>query len=606
MTEESSRSGAEVDAFAILANGTGALDNQEARRAFGLDPNCDDELFAQAVVRHAARAALPLPAASSSRPPHTASELPSLKSNSSAPPARVADPVLSPRTSYILRMPAATTSPGLSVSSLDDVRTLMLIIRAGGLFQRRAAVLRIGELLLGDAVIPSDWRKQAIDMLTHQRHFDLAYEAGEVLAKLPGGDGRAARANQRSRQELTSRVQARVLAFWEGEESDEPIGALSAEDRAQLLTRTRELTDVPIRHLGALLEDAGLIDDTQLRVLVTSLEHSGDSRLFPALRSLLYAQNAAVNAACVRALSRIEDSRVPALLRDAYERATRGHERLLLAAALGRHGDARGLSYARSVLAERDAVLLPVTLEALSELGGSDDVQPIVELLEHDQPLVVRGAVLALGRSADGRALVPLSELRGRVQRSALRADIEEAEASIVARAELLGEPMPSTQSTGLAWDTRRMVAQVRNRDPALLRARARLYHGFAYVCLLCGAQQRAAALFEAAAALRPGWLPPVLALAFLHVRARDVAAALSAFRRALDSDRAELEADPRAITALAKTYLRRAEAMERSGRFDIARGLIEEALSYDLRRANAEVRLGLGERREAHRARER
>jgi hypothetical protein len=59
-------------------------------------------------------------------------------------------------------------------------------------------------------------------------------------------------------------------------------------------------------------------------------------------------------------------------------------------------------------------------------------------------------------------------------------------------------------------------------------------------------------------------------------------------------------------VTALAKAFLRRAEAMERAGRLDIARGLIEEVLSYDLRRANGEVRLALGERREVHRMRER
>jgi tetratricopeptide (TPR) repeat protein len=309
---------------------------------------------------------------------------------------------------------------------------------------------------------------------------------------------------------------------------------------------------------------------------------------------------------CLRALAHIEDPRVPALLRDAYDRATRSQERLMLAAALGGHGDMCGLSYARTVLIERDPSLLLPSLEALAELGGSDDVQRMVELLEHDNPQVVRAAIVALGRIADGRALVPLAELRARVQRSALRADIEEAEAAIAARTELLGEDPRSKQAASLAWDTRRMVARVRTRDPALVRARARLYHGFAFLWLLVGAVRRAAARFEAAAALRPGWMPPVLALALLHARLQDVAQALAAFRRALDIDRAELEADTAAITALAKAFLRRAEAMEREGRLDIARGLIEEVLSYDLRRVNAEIRLALGERRNAHRMRER
>jgi tetratricopeptide (TPR) repeat protein len=233
-------------------------------------------------------------------------------------------------------------------------------------------------------------------------------------------------------------------------------------------------------------------------------------------------------------------------------------------------------------------------------------VQPILELLEHENPAVARAAVEALGRIADGRALAPLAELRGRVQRSALRAEIEEAESAIAARTELLGEDPPSKQASTVALDTRRMLARVRTRDPAIVRARARLYNGFAYLWLLFGAVQRAVARFEAAAALRPGWLAPVLALALLHARLHQHASALAAFRRALDIDRAELEADSSAVTAMATTFLRRAEAMEREGRLDIARSLIEEALSYDLRRARPEVRLGLTERREAHRMRER
>jgi tetratricopeptide (TPR) repeat protein len=504
-------------------------------------------------------------------------------------------------------MPANASTPGFSIGKLDDVRTLILIVRAGGLSQRRAAVMRIGELLLGAMPVPSDRRKQAIDTLTHQRHFDLAFEAGTVLASLPGSDGRAARANQRVRNELAARVQAKVLAYWEGEADNEPIAELSAEERAALLTRARELSDVMIRHLSALLEDGSSLTSEALRaVLMTSLEHAGDARLLPALRGLLYAQNASVFESCVRALSNIEDPRAAPLLRDGYERATRGRERLLLAAALGRHGDARALAYARSVLLERDATLLTFTLEALAELGGSEDVQRIAELLDHENPAVVRAAVITLGRIADGRALAPLAELRARVQRSALRADIEDAESAIAARAELLGEDPSSNQSVSLASDTRRMVARVRTRDPALLRVRAQVFYGLAYLCLVIAMARRAASLFEAAAALRPDWLPPVLALALLHARLGNVAPALAAFRRALDIDRAELENDARAISALAKTFLRRAEAMEREGRLDIARSLIEEALSYDLRQASAEVRLALSERREAHRARER
>jgi tetratricopeptide (TPR) repeat protein len=150
------------------------------------------------------------------------------------------------------------------------------------------------------------------------------------------------------------------------------------------------------------------------------------------------------------------------------------------------------------------------------------------------------------------------------------------------------------------------MVARVRARDPATVRVRARLYHVFAYLWLLCGATLRAIARFEGAAALRPEWVAPVLALALLYVRSGQTPQALAAFRRAADIDRYELEADGHAVTALAQTFLRRAEAMEREGRLDIARSLVEEVLSYDLRKAAAEVRFALQERLELQIARER
>ena len=59
-------------------------------------------------------------------------------------------------------------------------------------------------------------------------------------------------------------------------------------------------------------------------------------------------------------------------------------------------------------------------------------------------------------------------------------------------------------------------------------------------------------------------------------------------------------------VPALAQTYLRRAEAMEREGRVDIARNLVEEVLGYDLRKAVPEVRFALQERLELQIARER
>ncbi|MET0386488.1 MAG: HEAT repeat domain-containing protein, partial [Polyangiales bacterium] len=438
MTDTSGRERLDLDAYIVLAHGTAAIDHEQTRLELGLARDCDDESFAHALVKHAALSALP--AGGTSSP--------------SSPPRPASDPVRAPRSSFILRASAQPVTKGLGTHELEDIRTLLLLIRAGGLFQRRAAVNRLGELLSGSEPIASERRKQALEALVQQRHSDLAYEAGQVLASLPGGESRAARADRRLRQDLCARVQVRVLAFWEGEHDREPLSALSAEERALLLPRARELSEVVIRHLSALLEDtAGQTSDAELRVLLTSIEDAGDPRLLPVLRSLFLAEPAGLYEPCVRALSSIDDPRVPGLLREAFERATRASARLHLAMALGRHGDTRGLPYARSVLSDRDPTLLRAALEALAECGGTDDVQRIADLLEHESASVVHSAVAALGRVGDARALVPLSELRTRARASALLATIEDAEQAIVARAELLGEATPSRETLGVSWD---------------------------------------------------------------------------------------------------------------------------------------------------------
>jgi hypothetical protein len=593
------------DLHEILVHGTGAADATPARVALGLPPASEDKLFARALVQSVARGCVPaLPERSSSRPP-------AALSGEAPPPAAEPDsdpgPVTASR-AFTARAAALGSAASLSIARLDDVRTLLLVVRAGSLFQRRESVRRIGALLDNSAAqLASDLRRQALETLARLQHTELAHEVSVVLSRLPGGEGRAARADQRTRAERAGHVEARIIAFWDGEEAAEPITLLNAEERAQLLARLRGLSDLLARHVGALLEDAQVLGQPPLlRMLLAGLEHSGDPRLLPALRSQFLLQDAETFEGCVRALGSIEDPRVPPLLREAYERAARSPDRLILAAALGCQGDARGLGFAREALAGGDPAHVPPALEVLAELGGSEDMQRVTELLEHTDEPVVRAAIRTLGRIGDGRALAPLAALRARAQSSALRAQIEDAELSIRARVELLGEEAPSQQATHAAWDTNKMVARVRARDPATVRVRARLYHFFAYLWLLCGANLRAIARFEAAAALRPEWMAPVLALALLYARSGQIPQALAAFRRAVDIDRYQLEADSHAITALAQTFLRRAEAMEREGRLDIARSLVEEVLSYDLRKAVAEVRFALQERLELQLARER
>jgi hypothetical protein len=114
---------------------------------------------------------------------------------------------------------------------------------------------------------------------------------------------------------------------------------------------------------------------------------------------------------------------------------------------------------------------------------------------------------------------------------------------------------------------------------------------------LALGAGQRAAARLEAAAALRPDWPAPVLALAMHYARHRDNAQALAGFRRVLGIDRSSVEDNAGAARMLAHAFLRRAESVQRDGRDDIARGLLEEALTLDLRMAPSDLRFAIEQR---------
>jgi HEAT repeat protein len=505
------------------------------------------------------------------------------------------------RTSFVMRVPPGTAPGALSVDALRDPHTLVLLVRAGSLAQRRAAVARIGTLL-ADETMPADWHDEAVEVLSHVRRFELSHDVSRVLRTLPGSVGRNARTEIKSWTDLCTRVERQVVEFWDGDDAVEPIGALSAEERALLLTHARALPDAMAQHLAALIEDsAGPLDRAQHRALVLALEHAGDPRLLPSLRCLIEGRDPMLLAPAARALARIEDPRTQPTLREAYERVARTEDRLALAGALGAVGDARGLSFVREALTGGDPASLPWVLGALAEIGTTDDVQRMCEMLERDDDALVRAAVLSLARVADGRALVPLAQLRQRTRRSALRAEIEEAETAIHARMELLGEEAPPPKAASATWDTTRMAALARTRDPASVRVRARLNYWLGHLWHFLGSHTRAIARFEAAATLRAGWVMPVIAIAMLRTRHNETALSLAAFRRAVEIDRSYVEGHGPVITAMAQAFLRRAESVEREGRLEIARGLVEEISAHDLRAASARVRFALRERKQAH-----
>lgn len=502
------------------------------------------------------------------------------------------------RASFLMRLTQGGDQASFDLGRMNDLRTLIAVVHAGNLRQRRAATLRIGELLTDRGQLPSDQVREAIDMLVQLRTFEIAYEAHQVCSQLPGADGRRARAAAQHWVELASGCEQRMRGFWDGEHHEEPVMALPDDQRVQLLVRTRDLSDELVRHVAAVVQGLDGVTDKRARaVLLGGLLNAGDARLLPALRGVLESGDGDLLGPAARALGRIDDPRAHAALKTAYERTAGAEQRLLLAGVLGITGDSRGLPYVREVLASRDEGLLRVALDALAELGGYDDVQIVSELLAHRDPAITMAAVQTLGRLGDARALMPLSELLQRTESSALRAEIEDALEAIHARMDLLGEEPPALKLAANTFDTAKRAAIVKRRDPAVVRLRAQWSFALGHVWLALGALSRAVTRFEAAAALRTDWAAPVLGVAMAYARRKEHAQALASFRRALEIDRRAVENNATAARLLAKAFLRRAEAMARSGREDIARGLLEEALSIDLRMAPSDLRFAIEQR---------
>lgn len=509
-------------------------------------------------------------------------------------PAEQDSPSLAGRASFLMRLTAGGEPGGMDLERLEDLRTLRAVVLAGKLHQRRAAALRMGELLQSGKSAEPEQTRAVIDTLVGLRAFPIAYELWQVCSRLPGGDGRRARQEGERWNELAAQLEQRIAAFWDGELEGEPTAALPDEQRVQLLTRARDLSELCIHHICAVIEGCDGASDRRARAaLLTALLHAGDARLLPALRAALESDKSDLALPAGRALAHIDDPRVPAILRAAYDRAVAAEERLVLAGLLGIGGDRRGLGYVREALATGDEHLLPLAVEALGEVGDVDDVQAVSELLEHRDRRLAVAAVKTLGRIGEGRALLSLSEIERSASTSALRAEIEDAQEAIRARMELLGEEATSPRS----FDTTKRAAMVRRKDPALVTMRARWYFVLGYLWLLLRAHTRAVERFEAAAALQPDWVAPVLAVAMAYARRLQSPQALAGFRRALGIDHAAVESNAHAMRMLAHAFLRRADAMQREGRDDIARGLLEEALSIDLRRAPSDLRFALEQR---------
>lgn len=481
------------------------------------------------------------------------------------------------------------------VGDLADARTLELVVRGGPLRSRRAALVRLATLLDEERFEPETVAH--LDALfSALRDLDLAGALGAARRKLPGAAGREARAEDDAVVSLAERLTSAIRAFWEGEAFEEPFAALEPEARALLCTRLPRAPDLVVAHLGALLDGSapGLEPPARLEIL-RMLRHAADPRLVPTLGALLCSRRSETVLASARALSRIEDPRVRPLLEGALSGAAAPHERAVLAGALGRAGDVGGAVWARRLLSATDAAARRAALEAMTVLATSADVDALAAIALDADVATARLCVAALGRTGDVRALAVLRRLRARGAPS-LEADLDDAESVLAAQIELRGEAVPArAPDSSLTTQGR---AALRGAPLGLgSRVLGALDWALGGLWSWLGARARAMAHFRRAAARIPGWAAPLVALAEALFTSGDSASALAAIRRAIDADRSWVEAHARAVGLVSRVFLRRAEETARGGLRDVARGLLEEVLSLDLRRAPAALRFELERR---------
>jgi hypothetical protein len=562
-----------------LREGIAGNEHADPREALGCTADTDDAEVARALVRIVAAHDLAQLGMRSDQP--EAARHPSVR-----PPTEVtADP------SFLGRL-STTGDEGLSVERIEDVPTLLAVLRAGSRRQRRAALARLRERLADRRLLHSDEVRTAIQMISELRDVELGYELAQLRAELPGAPGRTARQEHEQWKRLAQRTQFEIRAFWDGQSSIDAFRGLPGDQRALLLMRVSELSDLVVHHITAIIEGSDGCVPLESRIgLITSLRFARDPRLVPALVAVLEAERGALVAAAARVLGGMDDARAQPALAERFERSFVAEERIALAGALGMHGDLRGLSEVRSSL-EEDQPKLPLqALEAMESLGSPESTDLVTKFLDHADASIAIQAARTCARIGDGRALDELTDRYNATAVPALRAAIEDALSAIAARMELRGE-----EAATIDWSEvgNKPVPRKGPRDslPAITLGWRDYF--MARLWLLLGRVTWAIARFESAAARRDDWAAPLIGIGMAFARREQYALALPAFRRAIEVDRLRIERNPILVRAMAKAFLHRAEQVELEGRDDIARGLVGEVLTLDLRRAPGTVRFEL------------
>lgn len=568
--------------------GLGRDPDDQLRESLAAPEGADDRALARALIASVAGADV-------QRLAHTES---SPLEASEPRESHLPSPVVATDRSFLGRLQVEGGHEGQqSLAEVGHVPTLLAVLRAGSLWQRRAAAKRLSERLSEDELDAED-RHHIQDVLEHLRDVEIASELRTCQGLLSGPRAREAQETAQEVSTLAARLEVEVRRYWDGDAPEEPLMAWSGDARALLLLHARELSDLVMAHVAALIEGGtGPTDGERQRSVLSAVRYAGDIRLVATLVSLLEEPDSTVVIEAARAVSRIDDPRVwPALLR-AYERSVVDIERIALGAALGRFGDVRAADYVRAQLRSQDPHVLIRAIEALRTVGGPEDVPAVLPFVRSDDPILSAKAAHTLGRIADGRALLELLRVARESSSGALRAAAEEAADQTRARLVLRGEEPPAEGVVVLGGERQR------DTEPTLpsvgIRLRSFRHYLSGRIWQILGATGRALARFEAAANCRPDWAVPVIVAGLMHAARDEYAQALALFRRAIEVERARVERNPLLIRAVARCFLRRSEQVERDGRVAIARGLLDEVMALDLRRAPSSLRFEIGRRHE-------
>jgi len=491
-----------------------------------------------------------------------------------------------------------------ALSKTADIALLWCLVRTGRIAERRAALQRLGALLLkGRAEETRFADKDLISGLSEIRDPRIAYEVDRALAALPGSAGRSAKHRLGRADRLLTRVHESVLRYWEGGQDTDPLDSLVREEWLRLGVWLRRGSEELSSHVSEHLRQQLFRGDAaRMTEAVGALIPAGDVRLVPMLVRVLVDGPLPARIATARALARIADPRVQPVLVKAYRHATDVMEKTVLGGALGQFGDDRALPFLLEQLEENDPPSWEEIIRSLGEVGNQQASHRLLPFLESERPALARAALASLIRCGGPEALESVEQMSRRP--GPLGPIVNDAVDAIALRLELsgaLGDKGERREFSLARRPKREEAISDEERPESALWARLRSV-GHYFVGLFWAALwQRGRALdsFTIAARLNPGAATPHLREATIHAANSRDDLAIDAYKRGLEANRPWVLDRPTWVRKLGRAYVRRADQLVARRRKREALALLDELASLDLRHAGLDVRLALARRRD-------